>query len=63
MDKKINTLKFIWRVTYAHTIAYAIAGILMMIFMNYDEIWAMEIMSFYRPIDDPILTSLTPVNA
>jgi len=58
---KTDALKFIWRVTYAHTIAYFIAGALMMIIMNYDEIWAMDIMSFYRPIDDPILTLSTPL--
>ena len=58
---KTDTVKLIWRITYAHTIAYAIAGVLMMLFMNYDEIWAMEIMSFYRPIDDPILTLAIPL--
>jgi hypothetical protein len=61
MNKKMDAVKLIWRITYAHTIAYAIAGVLMMFFMNYDEIWAMEIMSFYRPIDDPILTIAIPL--
>jgi len=61
MSKKTETVKLIWRVTYAHTIAYFIAGALMMIFMNYSEIWAIDIMSFYRPIDDPILTLATPL--
>ena len=61
MAKLFGTVKFIWKVTYAHTIAYAVAGILMMSFMNYNEIWAMEIMSFYRPIDDPILTLAIPL--
>jgi len=61
MNKKIETIKFIWRVTYAHTFAYFIAGAVMMVAMNYDEIWAMEIMSFYRPIDDPILTLAIPL--
>ena len=61
MAKLSATLNFIWKITYAHTIAYAVAGMLMMVFMNYDEIWALEIMSFYRPIDDPILTLATPL--
>jgi len=56
-----NSLKLIWKITYAHTIAYFIAGTLMMVVMNYDEIWSMEIMSFYRPIDDPILAIATPL--
>jgi len=52
--KKSEIFKHIWRVTYAHTIAYAVAGIVMMYFMNYEELWAMEVLSFYKPIDDPI---------
>ena len=55
MHEKGQSAKFIWKVTYAHTIAYAIAGMIMMNLMNYEEIWAMEVMSFYRPIDSPIL--------
>jgi hypothetical protein len=54
MNEKGQVAKHIWKVTYAHTIAYAVAGILMMNLLNYDEIWAMEIMSFYRPIDSPV---------
>ena len=55
MNNKGQIAKLMWSVTYAHTIAYVIAGMLMMNFMNYDEIWAMEVMSFYRPIDSPIV--------
>ncbi|MCL2739879.1 MAG: hypothetical protein FWE47_01610 [Oscillospiraceae bacterium] len=55
MNKKRQTAKLIWRITYAHTIAYFIAGALMMYFLSYEEIWAMDIMSFYRPIDDPLM--------
>ena len=51
---KSQIFQHILRVTYAHTIAYAIAGMVMMHFMNYEELWAMEVLSFYKPIDDPI---------
>jgi len=61
INEKGQIAKHILRVTYAHTIAYFIAGALMMVIMNYDEIWAMDIMSFYRPIDDPIMTIATPL--
>ena len=55
MKEKGKVAKLIWKVTYAHTIAYVIVGMLTMVFMNYEEIWAMEVMSFYRPIDSPIV--------
>ena len=56
MNEKGLVAKHIWMVAYAHTIAYVIAGILSMSLLNYDEIWAMDIMSFYRPIDSPIMS-------
>ena len=37
MAKLFPTIKFIWKVTYAHTIAYAVAVMLMMVFMNYNK--------------------------
>jgi hypothetical protein len=56
MEKKNNLAKYFWQVTYAHTIAYFIAGVLSLLFMNYEQLWATEIMSaFYRPIDSPIV--------
>ena len=58
MNEKGQSAKFIWKVTYAHTIAYAIAGMTMMNLMNYEEIWAMEVMSFYRPIDGSSVESI-----
>ncbi|MCL2765904.1 MAG: hypothetical protein FWD40_11610 [Treponema sp.] len=57
MENKDNLIKHFWQVTYAHTIAYFIAGVMAMIFMNYEAIWATEIMSsFYRPIDSTIVS-------
>ena len=56
MQKKFCLFRYFWQVTYAHTIAYFIAGASLMFFMNYEEIWATEIISsFYRPIDDPVI--------
>jgi len=56
MENKNDLLGHFWKVTYAHTIAYFIAGVLAMSFMNYEAIWATEIMSgFYRPIDSLIV--------
>jgi len=55
INEKGQAVQHMWKVTYAHTIAYTIAGMLMMYLMNYEEIWALDIMSFYRPIDDPII--------
>ncbi|MCL2722133.1 MAG: hypothetical protein FWD47_12460 [Treponema sp.] len=56
MEKKNDLLSYFWQVTYAHSIAYFIAGVIAMAFMNYEALWATEIMSgFYRPIDSPIV--------
>jgi len=56
MEKKNDLIKHFWQITYAHSIAYFIAGVLAMAFMNYEAVWATEIMSsFYRPIDSPIV--------
>jgi hypothetical protein len=55
-DKKFSLFQYFWQITYAHTIAYFVAGASLMHFMNYDQLWATDIMSsFYRPIDDPII--------
>jgi hypothetical protein len=60
MEKK-NLLQFFWQVTYAHTIAYFIAGASSMLLLNYDEIWATELISsFYRPIDS-MAVALGPI--
>jgi len=47
MQKKFCLFKYFWQITYAHTIAYFIAGASLMLFMNYEEIWATEIMSSF----------------
>ena len=38
-------LTFLWRVTYSHTIAYWLAGVFAVTFLNYREIFASESLS------------------
>lgn len=53
-SKKREILEFFWRITSIHTIAYFIAGIFALIFMNYKEQFAVGIMSvIMRPIESP----------
>ena len=57
MNKKDSAVKFIWKVTYAHTIAFFLAGVFAMAFMNYGELYLEEPLSlFMRPTTDPIVT-------
>ena len=47
-------VEFIWRIASSHTIAYFIAGIFALLFMNYKEEFASEIMSvIMRPVESP----------
>ena len=56
MEKKSNIVKFFWRVTYSHTIAYFIAGIFAVSVMNYREIFSSDaISSLMLPVDAPIV--------
>jgi hypothetical protein len=53
---KNNLIKYFWQVTYAHTIAYFIAGIFALAVMNYRDLFATEIISsFMRSVDEPIV--------
>ena len=61
MEKKQGLLKYFWQITYAHTIAYFIAGIFAVTVMNYRDLYATEIISsFMHPVDSPIV-ALGPV--
>ena len=60
MERKEGLAKYFWRVTYAHTIAYFIAGIFAVVFMDYDGLWALPYFSFMRPLDSPVI-ALGPV--
>jgi metallo-beta-lactamase class B len=56
MEKKPGTLMFFWQITYSHTIAYFLAGIFALVFMNYRELFAGEAISaVMRPVDDPVV--------
>ncbi|MDX2361771.1 MAG: hypothetical protein QNK23_13260 [Crocinitomicaceae bacterium] len=43
--------KFVWRIASAHTIAYFIAGIYAITFLNYDELFNTGSLSFMRDTD------------
>ena len=61
MEKKQGLVKYFWQVTYAHTIAYFIAGIFAAFVLNYRDLYATEIISsFMHPVDSPIV-ALGPV--
>ena len=56
MNQKIKNEStiFIWRIVSLHTIVYFIAGIFAMVFLNYKEQFASEVMSvIMRPVDSP----------
>ena len=56
MNKQtLNTVNYFWRIIYSHTIAYFIAGILAFNIMDYENFFSLEIMSFMRPTDAPII--------
>ena len=61
MEKKQGLIKYFWQVTYAHAIAYFIAGIFAVLVINYRDLYATEIISsFMHPVDSPIV-ALGPV--
>ena len=56
MENKQGLIKYFWQITYAHTIAYFIAGIFALVVMNYRELFATEVIaSFMRSIETPIV--------
>jgi hypothetical protein len=56
MEKKQGLIKYFWQVTYAHTIAYFIAGIFAAFVLNYRDLFATEVISSYmRSVDTPIV--------
>lgn len=53
-NKNNENAVFMWRVISLHTIAYFAAGIFALVFMNYKEQFASEIMSvIMRPVESP----------
>jgi len=55
MEKKQGLVKYFWQITYAHTIAYFIAGIFAVTFLNYRELFGSEMFSNVRSVDDPVI--------
>ena len=56
MEKKYNWVPYFWRITYAHTIAYFLAGLFAVMVMNYRELFATDVISsFMHPVDSPIV--------
>jgi len=56
MEQKQGWGKYFWQVTYAHTIAYAFAGIFAVLFMDYSGLWEQEVVvTLMRPLDHPII--------
>jgi hypothetical protein len=61
IDKNKENIKFVWRVTAAHMIAYTIAGVFAMTFLNYEELFLSGTFSlFMKPTTDPIV-ALGPI--
>ena len=56
MENKQNLGKYFWQVTYAHAIAYFIAGIFAVLVMNYRDLYETDIISsFMHPVDSPVV--------
>jgi len=56
MEKKQGLATYFWQVTYAHTIAYFIAGIFAVVVINYRDLYATDVISsFMYPVDTPIV--------
>jgi hypothetical protein len=54
-NKTLNTVNHFWRITYSHTIAYFIAGVLALGIMDYKTLFSLEVFSYMRPTDAPII--------
>ena len=51
-----NSLKFIYRITVAHTVAYFFSGLFAMVFMNYKEHYLSDSLGLLMlPVDSPIV--------
>ncbi len=57
-SKKDNFLSFSWRVTSLHMMAYLIAGILALIFIDYKTFFVTDSLALLmKPINSPIVSS------
>jgi hypothetical protein len=49
-------ITYFWKIVYAHTIAYFIAGLFALVVVNYRALFSTEIISsFMRSVDEPIV--------
>ncbi len=56
MTDKKSFLTFLWRIAASHTIAYFIAGVLALVFLNYKDHYASDSLSLLMlPVDTPIV--------
>ena len=56
MNKKSTIVNFVWKISYAHVIAYFLAGIFALAIMNYQELFSTDSLSLImRPTTDPIV--------
>ena len=61
MEKKQGLVQYFWQITYAHTIAYFMAGIFAVLVINYRDLYATDVISsFMHPVDSPVV-ALGPV--
>ncbi|GAB6393116.1 MAG: hypothetical protein MdMp014T_2489 [Treponematales bacterium] len=56
MKTKTSNITYFWRVIYAHTIAYFLAGLFAVVVLNYKDLFAAETVSLImRPVSDPVV--------
>ena len=54
-ESKNQLIKFVLKVTYAHTISWFVAGVIAVYLMSYEQWFLTEPMSFMRPTTEPII--------
>ena len=57
MEKEFKNqlIKFVLKITYAHTISFFVAGVIAAYLMGYEQWFLTEPMSFMRPTTEPII--------
>jgi len=56
MENRFNLTQYFWRIIYAHTTAYFIAGVFALAAVNYRDLFSTEVISsFMLPVDAPIV--------
>ena len=55
MENRQGLARYFWQVTAAHTIAYFVAGLFAMRFLDYAALWETGHFAFMRPLDSPAI--------